>query len=302
MKLVFLGTSGMVPTKDRNVQSLYLDYNGEGILLDCGEGTQRQITLAGLSAQKIRKILISHWHGDHVAGLLGLIQTLGNFGNEDVTVHLYGPTGTQGFLDHMMQSCVFDMTLNLEVHELDPQGLETFYEHDDYYLQCAPLEHSIPTLGFRFVKKERRKFDKQKLRELGLEEGPLLGELQKGKSIEHNSTTITPEEVTELIGEKSLAFIFDTQLTDNCYELAKNSEVLVSEAVYTSDLEHKAEQYKHLTAKQVAHIAAQCGVHQLILTHFSQRYKTTAELEEDAKQLFDNVVCAYDLMKVEFDF
>jgi ribonuclease Z len=301
MKLTFLGTSGMVPTKDRNVQGLYLDYNGEGILLDCGEGTQRQITHAGLNAQKIRKILISHWHGDHVIGLPGLLQTLANFRNQEKSLTLYGPVGSKDFISHMKQSCIADAWPELDIIELDPDssGTEVFYENDDYCLEVAKLEHGVDCLGYALVKKERYNIDMQKLQSLGVSPGPHLAALHKGEDITVDGKEILASEVTTKKDSKKIAFVFDTKLTDACFDLAEGANILVSEAVYTSELEHKAEQYKHLTAKQVAQVASQCGVEQLILTHFSQRYKTSDVLLDDAKQLFENVTCAYDFYSVE---
>jgi ribonuclease Z len=302
MKLVFLGTSAMVPTKERNVQSLYIDYNGDGILLDCGEGTQRQITLAGLNAQKIKIILISHWHGDHVSGLVGLIQTLGNFAGEEKTIRLFGPKGTKKYLDHTLNSCEFETKLQLDVHEVNASELFTCYENDDYKIQAINLDHSTHCLGYSFIKKERRKMNEAKLLELGLKMGPLVGKLQKGESIEYDGVVVKPEEVSTLLGSHKLSFIFDTQLTGACFTLAQNADVLVSEAVYLHEMEQKANEYKHMTARQAAQIASEAGAKELILTHFSQRYKDVAVLEEEAKIIFDNVRCAFDFMKVELDF
>lgn len=303
MKLVFLGTSGMVPTKERNVQSIYLEYNGDGILLDCGEGTQRQIQLAGLNAQKIKRVLISHWHGDHVSGLVGLIQTVGNFaGDHEKTLQLYGPIGTKEHLNHLMNSCIFESRVNIEVTELDLKKLEIFYENDDYELKAINLEHSVPTLGFRFERKEKRNIQLKKLKELGVSQGPHLKDLQQGKDINYEGKQIKADEVTVIDSSKAVSFIFDTQLCDACYELADNSELLVSEAVYKHDLVNKAEEYKHMTAHQAAKLASECGAKELILTHFSIRYKDVEELESEAKDLFENTKCAYDLMKLDLPF
>ncbi|MEA3398921.1 MAG: ribonuclease Z [Patescibacteria group bacterium] len=302
MKLVFLGTSAMVPTKERNVQSIYIDYNGEGILLDCGEGTQRQITIAGLNAQKIKTILISHWHGDHVSGLVGLIQTLGNFADEEKTIRLFGPVGTKKYLANTLDSCEFETKLNLDVKEIDAEFLTSIFETNDYELQAINLDHSLPCLGYSFIKKERRKMNESKLKALGLKMGPLVGKLQRGESINHEGKTIKADEVSKLLDSHKISFIFDTRLTDSCFVLAKNADLLVSEAVYLDELKNKAEEYKHMTAKQVAQVASESEAKELILTHFSQRYKDVVVLEEEAKMLFDNVRCAFDFMKVELDF
>lgn len=301
MKLVFLGTGSMVPTKERNVQGIYLEYKGEGILLDCGEGTQRQLRLAGLNVQKIRKILISHWHGDHVGGLLSMLQTIGNFSSPDKTIKLYGPVGTTKYIEHLKQSCIFDIELHLDIVELNPQGLETFYENEDYQLQAIQLDHGVDCLGYKMVRKEQRKMNQEALDTLGIK-GVDVGLLQEGKSIEHQEKTIQPDEVSSVIPSKSIGFIFDTKLCDACYELAQDTDFLVSEAVYKHDLEHKALEYNHMTALQVARVAQESGVEQLILTHFSQRYKDVDELLEEAKTFFENTVCAYDFMKVDVPF
>jgi ribonuclease Z len=297
---VFLGTAGMVPTKERNVQSLYLEHEGEGILLDCGEGTQRQLSLAGLSAQKISTILISHWHGDHVGGLLSLLQTIGNFASEEKTLQLFGPVGTKEYFSHLTRSCAFDTPITVHITELSFTTLTTFYETEDYALQAIQLEHSIPCLGYRFEKKAWRTIEKDKLPP-GLK-GPDIGRLQKGETVQHGEQEIHPEDISTVVPATGISFIFDTELCAACEELAKNTHTLVSEAVYTHDLLHKAKQYQHLTAYQVAQLASRMHVQQLILTHFSQRYKETLPLEQDAKRAFTNVICAQDFLEIQFDF
>ncbi len=300
MKITFLGTSGMVPTKDRNVQSIYLDYNGEGILFDCGEGTQRQITLAKLNAQKIKKIIISHWHGDHVLGLPGLIQTLGNFASEGKEVTIYGPSGSKKYFNNLMQGSVFETKMTINIVEINAPELKTIFENDSYLIKAINLEHSIPCLGYRLERKEKIKILRNKLPKNI--PGPLIGQLQKSEFIEFEGEKFFAKDYTIIKPSRSVSFIFDTKLTDACFDLAESCNLLISEAVYTSEHENKAEEYNHLTARQVANIASQSGVEELILTHFSQRYKDINVLETDAKELFDNVICAYDFMKVEFKF
>jgi ribonuclease Z len=303
MKLVFLGTSGMVPTKERNVQSIYLEFNGEGILLDCGEGTQRQMQFANVNAQKIKKVLISHWHGDHVSGLVGLIQTVGNFsGDQEKTLRLYGPIGTKEHFNSLMNSCIFESRLNVEITELEPKGLETFYENEDYELKAVSLDHSVPCLGFRFERKEKRNIQLKKLQLLGVPQGPHLKDLRAGKNITYAGKEIKADDVTLIDSPKAVSFIFDTQLCDACYDLADGSDFLISEAVYKHDLVKKAEEYKHMTAHQAAKLASECGVKELILTHFSIRYKDVEELKSEAKDVFENTRCAYDLMKIDLPF
>ncbi len=300
IEITFLGTSAMVPTKDRNVQGIYLEYEGEGILIDCGEGTQRQMAIAGINRAKVKTILISHWHGDHVSGLVGLIQTIGNI-NEQSKIELYGPVGTRIRMKHVMESCIFYNKVNVVIHEINPKKLTKFYENRYYELYAAPLEHSVPCIGFKFVEKEKRKIELTKVKKLGLKEGPEIGKLQEGLTIVKNGKKIHPDEVSTRVKGKSIAFILDTACCTNCKTLAKDVDLLVSECVYAADLEEKAEQYKHLTAKQIAQIASEVNVKKLILTHFSQRYKEVSQVLQDARDIFDNTDAAFDFMKIKVE-
>ncbi|MBI2657082.1 MBL fold metallo-hydrolase, partial [Candidatus Woesearchaeota archaeon] len=155
MQITFLGTSSMVPTKERNQIAVFLSYGTEGILFDCGEGTQRQFKIAGISLTKVTKILISHWHGDHVLGLPGLMQTLSSL---DYTgqLEIYGPEGTKKRMEKMFEAFVFDKRLDFAVKEVKNGH---FFENDDFIIEAYQLEHGIETLGYRFIEKDRRKVD-----------------------------------------------------------------------------------------------------------------------------------------------
>ncbi len=295
--LTFLGTSCMVPTKERNVQGIFLKYKTEGLLIDCGEGTQRQMNIAGINRNAVTRVLISHWHGDHVSGLLGLIQTIGNADSQK-ELRIYGPPGTKEKLNHLLQSIHFDARLHLKVEEINPQGLTKVFETPDFVVECAALDHSIPCLGYRFVEKDRRQVNMAKAKALGLKEGPLIGKLQQGKGVEFQDKSIKPDEVSSIRKGKVIAFILDTTLTDHCYVLAQDADLLVCEAAYTSELEAKARQYKHMTAQQAGLIANKANVKKLILTHISQRYSTLKPLLDDARQVFQEVEVAFDFMKV----
>ncbi|MBU0667210.1 MAG: ribonuclease Z [Nanoarchaeota archaeon] len=298
MELVFLGTSCMVPTKERNVQGIFLSYKNEGILIDCGEGTQRQMNIAGINRNKVTKILISHWHGDHVAGLIGLIQTMGNTDNPS-TLEVYGPKGTKEKMNHILNTCDFDLRIDLQIFELDPKSVEVFIDKKDYQIECAYLDHTTPCLGYSFVEKDRRKINLSKIKSLGIPEGPVLGKIQEGKSIVLNGKKISPNDVSRVEKGKKITFILDSVLCENCYSLSENADILISEACYLPDLQEKADFYKHMTTKQAALIASKSGVKKLILTHFSQRYKTVEKLEKDAKDYFEDSICAYDFMKIK---
>ena len=295
MQVTFLGTSSMVPTKERNQIGVFVTYSSEGILFDCGEGMQRQFKIAGISLQKITKILLSHWHGDHVLGLPGIMQTLSATGYSS-KLNIYGPKGTKKRIEKLFEAFVFDRKLDFEVHEVE-KGI--FHENNDFTLEAFPLEHGIEIVGYRFVEKDKRKIDMKKAKKLGLAEGPLIGKLQQGHSIELKGKKTHPDEVSVIERGKKIAYITDTVLCDNCYKAAKDVDLLICESTYSSKLAEKGEEYNHMTAKQAAHIANNSNVKKLVLTHFSARYKTTQEVEEDAKNLFENTICAQDFMKIK---
>ncbi len=304
MELTFLGTSCMVPTKDRNVSGIFLSYKNKGILIDCGEGTQRQMNIAGINRNKVNYILLTHWHGDHVSGLIGLIQTLGNQNvqNEEPPVlHIYGPAETEQRIEHMLQTCIFENRLRIEVHELHLRKTEIMdiLDTEDFIIQAALMDHGVPCLAYRFVEKDTRKIDSRKIDELKIPTGPLIGKLQQGEAITVNGQTIHPDAVSTVKKGIHLAVIMDTGVCENAIKMATNVDLLVCEASYASTIEEKAENNKHLTAKQAAFIANNANAKKLILTHISQRYKTDEEVLEDARDIFQNVEVAYDFMKVK---
>ncbi len=294
MEIVFLGTSCMVPTKERNHQGIFLMHNGEGVLVDCGEGIQRQMKIADIKPSKISAILISHWHGDHVLGLPGLLQTL-NASDYEKKLQIFGPKGTKEYFEHMFKAFSFNIAFEHTISEID----EGVIELKEMRIEVKKLEHGVPMLGFAVTENDKRRIKPIAVKNLGIPEGPLLGELQNNKDIVWKGKKITPEETTYVVKGKKIAIILDTILCENAYVLSKNADLLICEASYTSDLEKKAEEYKHLTAKQAGQIASMSGVKQLILTHLSQRYKTPEETTEDAKLVFDNTKVAFDFMKLK---
>ncbi|MBU0614700.1 MAG: ribonuclease Z [Nanoarchaeota archaeon] len=295
MEIIFLGTSSMVPTKERNQTAIFMSYKNEGILVDCGEGTQRQFKLAGRSISKITRILISHWHGDHVLGLPGLMQSLAA-SEYDRKLMIYGPKGSKKRFKAMFEAFVFDKPLDFQIEEVEP-GI--FFENSEFRIIAYSLVHGIDTLGFRFEEKDRLRIDVKKAKKLGLPDGPLLGQLQENKSITHKGKKILPKDVTYTVEGLKIGIISDTSLCDSCYKIAEGVDVLISEATYTSDLNDKAEEYNHMTAKNAGLIASQANSKKLYLIHLSARYKSTNDILEDAKSVFEESYVAQDLMKIK---
>ncbi|HME86978.1 MAG TPA: MBL fold metallo-hydrolase, partial [Candidatus Nanoarchaeia archaeon] len=233
MEMTILGTSSMVPTKERNPSSIFLQFKGEGILFDCAEGTQRQMNIAGIARTKVDRILISHWHGDHVAGLIGLLQTLGNV-EESPTVYLYGPVGTKEYMKHLLKSCYFDVKVDLKITELSPKKVETFFSNDEYELQCAALDHSIPCLAYSFIEKDKRNIDVSYLKKHKIKEGQHLEKLKDGKDISVDGVKVKFKDATYIVEGKKVSYVMDTCFTANAVLIAKNADVLFCESTYSS--------------------------------------------------------------------
>lgn len=295
MQITFLGTSSMAPTKERNQSGIFISYDANGILVDCGEGTQRQLKIAGIALTKVTKILITHWHGDHVLGLPGLIQTMASMENEK-TLEIYGPKGTKMYFENMFKAFEFDRRgIDLKINDIKP-GI--FFESKEFRLEAVMLDHGVPCYGYAFLENDKRKIDMKKVKSHGVPEGPLVGKLQDGHIVEVKGKKISPDDVSEVIKGKKIGIISDTVPCKGCDALAKDADILISEATYSSKLKEKGDEYGHMTARDAALIASRNNSKKLILTHFSARYKKTSELYDDAAEIFDNVVCAEDFMQV----
>ena len=293
MKITFLGTGAMLPTRERNPNAIFVSYNTEGILIDCAEGTQKQFRLAGIPPTKITKLLITHWHGDHVLGTPGLIQSLGA-SSYTKKLEIYGPGGSKNFLSNMMKGLVFRARIDYEVHEIDDGK---FFENKDFYLEANKVKHSIDCLSYSLIEKDKLKINLDYTKKFGLTQHPLLGELQRGKDIVYQGKKIKVKDATIVKKGKKICFILDTYYDKKLISIAKDADLLISESTWLE--KDKLQDKEHLSAKDAGKLAKQAKVKKLILTHFSQRYKDLNELLKECKKEFKNVECAKDLMSLE---
>ncbi|QQG39080.1 MAG: ribonuclease Z [Candidatus Woesearchaeota archaeon] len=291
MEITFLGTSAMLPTKNRNPTAVLLSYSNENFLFDCAEGTQRQMRIKGISPTKITKILISHWHGDHILGLPGIIQSLGA-GQYKKTLNVYGPKGTRQNFQNMFSWFSFPVRIDIKVHEIEKDG--KFFENEEFMLEAYKLDHGIACLGYSFIEKDRRRINLEYLKKFDLKKHPILKELQKGKDIEWKGKKISVDKATIVKKGKKIAFVTDTAYTNNIIKAAKDADVLICESTWMHQEDEKTFDYKHLTTAKAAKAAKEAKVDKLILTHFSQRYRDTKEIEAEAKKTFKNTICAKD--------
>ncbi|MBI3623074.1 ribonuclease Z [Candidatus Pacearchaeota archaeon] len=290
IKLIFLGTADQIPSADRNHTAILLGYEGENILVDCGEGTQRQFRKAGLNPCKITKILITHWHGDHVLGLPGLLSTLSLSGyNKKLTI--YGPKGTKEFVKEMLR--VFGFKRNYEIIAEDIHG--KFFDNGNFYLEAEEMEHGIPCNAYSFVKKGQIRIDKSKLKKFKIKEGPHLANLKQGKDISYNGKSYKAKDLTYKDENKKVSFVLDTRDNKKIIPFVKGSDLLVCESSFEKDLKSQAHEHLHLTSDQAGEIAKRANVKKLVLTHLSQRYeKNPRQILNEAKKIFKNTLVVKD--------
>ena len=293
----------MSPTKERHHLSVALEHNGNIFLFDCGEATQNRIKEMKLPHGKIKKIFISHWHGDHTLGLLGLVQTLSNVDTiENIEIH--GPIDSKKYFNHMLQSTIFETETKIEVIEHSPKEGELLKILDGagYEISCAKLNHSVPCIGYTFKQKDTYNIDLEKLKKIEpkLENNILLARTKMGLPIEFEGRTIKADEITYKKEGLKVSFVFDTRPCQGAKILAENADYLVMESTFSfKKHSNKAEEYDHMSAKETAEIASESGVKNLLITHFSQRYKDITEIEEEAREYFENTQATEDLMTIK---
>ncbi|GAA1602165.1 ribonuclease Z [Actinoplanes couchii] len=291
-ELVVLGTASQVPTRHRNHNGYLLRWDDEVILFDPGEGTQRQMLLAGAPVTPLKRICITHFHGDHSLGLPGILQRISlDKVPHPVTVHY--PAGGQEFYDRLRHATSY--WDNAEIVP-GPVGAGFAVETSAGRLTALPLLHPIETYGYRLVEPDSRRMVPALLAQHGIK-GPAVGELQRAGRL----GDVTIEQVSEARPGQSFAFVMDTGLCDSVFELARGVDMLVIESTFLAEDAAMAAQVGHLTAGQAGMVARESGVRKLVLTHFSQRYPDPSRfLEEAAKEFDGDVVAAEDLLKVPF--
>ncbi len=301
IKIIFLGTSGAIPSPERNHPAMLLIYNGENILIDCGEGTQTQFKKARISAFKLTRLLITHWHGDHVLGIPGLLQTL-SFNDYNKTLRIYGPRGIKNHFDNVLRAfpsvMVSDLRNNLKIEV--SEAYKRFIDEKDFYVGAFPVSHGIPSNGYCFSEKDKIMIDKRKLKKFGIKPGKHLAKLKEGKDIIFNGKEYKAKDLTFKKTGKKICVAMDGLYAPGIVPFVKNSDLLIMEATYSNDIANLAREHKHRTAQQCAEIAKKARVKKLVLTHLSDRYSKNPEIIlQEARKIFKNTVIAKDMDVVE---
>ena len=291
MELQFLGTGAGVPAKMRNVSSIalkLLDERNEIWLFDCGEATQQQILNTTIRPGKIKKIFITHLHGDHIFGLPGLLTSRSFQGGEDELI-VYGPKGIKRFIDASISVSYSKLGYPLKVVEFEEDGV--LFSDQQFRVETMKLEHGIPSYGFRITEADQiGELKAEELRAIGVPFGPVFGRLKRGEvvTLEDGRVIDGKDYVSEDIKGRVVVICGDTRFTPKSITLAQNANVLVHEATYEADKEKTARQHFHSTSKQAATIALEANVQQLYLTHISARYlgHQVSQLEQEARKVF----------------
>ncbi len=294
MKLVTLGTSSATPTAQRNPSATALIWEGELVLFDCGEGTQMQMRKADLRIGRLTKIFISHMHGDHILGLLGLLSTF-ELSGRTLPLHLYGPGELQEYVEISRKLLHLKISYPLFFHLVTP-GIVC--EERRYYVEALPLQHYGWTFGYALQEKDRPgRFNVEAALRLGIPEGPLFGQLQRGIPVQNpQGTTIYPEQV---LGPprpgRRIAYCLDTRPCPEAEKLALGADVLIYDSTYAPGEEMKAAERGHSTALDAVELAQRAGAKHLILTHIGAQYSFGGAQLDLLRKIFPAVEIAQDL-------
>jgi ribonuclease Z len=298
----FLGTSAARPTVERNVSSIAVIREGETLLFDCGEGTQRQMMRYGISFA-LDDVFITHFHGDHIIGVIGLFRTLALQGRTE-PMRMWGPRGASRVLRGAAHFGVDRVGFPVEITEVAPGQR---IARDGYSIIPFPAAHSGEvSMGYAIVEDDRKgRFDPDLARSLGIPEGPLWGKIHKGESVTLDDGRVI--EPATLVGPRrsgrKLVLSGDTRPSEATIEAARGADLLIHEATFAQEEAVRASETGHSTALEAARVAAAAGVRRLALTHFSARYsRDPGELLREARELFEEVVLARDGMEIEIPF
>jgi len=304
MRVTFLGTSGAVPTAERNASAVAVEREGDRFLFDCGEGTQRQM-MRYRTGFDVEHVFLTHVHGDHTLGLPGLLQTL-DFNERDAPLAIHAPAGTRSEVEALV--AVGGGRPDYPVRITQVEAGDVVLDRDDYEVRAVDVEHRCAAVGYALVEDDRKgRFDREKAEgELGIPPGPKYSKLHEGEAIEHDGRTIQPDEV---VGPprpgRRLVYTGDTRPCESVVAAATEADLLIHDGSFAQDLADRAVETAHSTAREAATVAREAGARRLALTHVSSRYPGDArELRQEAEAVFDGDRClvAEDGLQIDVPF
>ncbi len=286
LRVTFLGTGGAVPTTQRNTSAVFCRREGDRLLFDCGEGTQRQMMRFG-TGFGIDRVFFTHLHGDHLFGLPGLLQTM-DFNDREAPLSIYTPAGTAGKLRTLLEAAVGRPSFRLRIEEVGDGDIAL--DRPEYVIEGFETDHDTRSIGYALIEDERKgRFDRERAEELGVPVGPKFQKLHAGESVElEDGTVVDPEQV---VGDprpgRMLVYTGDTRPTDRTVAIAENADLLIHDATFGRDNADRARKTAHSTAAEAAELAVRAGVKRLALVHISSRYAGNVEsLEREARERF----------------
>ena len=303
MRVTFLGTSGAIPTTQRNTSGIFCNRDGDYLLFDCGEGTQRQMMRYG-TGFAVDHLFVTHLHGDHVLGIPGLLQTF-DFNDRERPVAVHTPAGTRGNVKQLIEANGTTPSYPVRINEVSAG--DTVLDRPEYEVRAIDTEHRCASVGYVLAEDDRKgEFDRERAEEeLGIPPGPKYSKLHRGEAIEHDGRTIQPEEV---VGSprpgRTFVYTGDTRPTDSVVAASADADLLVHDGSFAEDRQQRAQATAHSTAKEAAGVASQAGVRTLALTNISTRYAGQADrLASEAREVFEGeVVVAEDGLERHVQF
>ena len=303
MRVTFLGTGGAVPTTERAPSALLCNREGERLLFDCGEGTQRQMMRFG-TGFSVSHLFVTHLHGDHVLGVPGLVQTW-DFNGREEPLAIHAPPGSRTHIESLLHAGGHQPGFPIRVNEVSPGSVAL--DADDFEVRAFETQHRTRSVGWALVEDDRRgRFDRERAEELGVPVGPKFGELHDGNPVElDDGRVIRPEQV---VGEprpgRRVVYTGDTRPTRTTEEVARDADLLVHEATFASDEADRARSTGHTTAREAGELAARAGVRRLVVTHISSRYAGDASsIAREATAAFGGeAVVAHDGLEIEVPY
>lgn len=293
-KLTILGCHSATPRVNAHPTAQYLEINSRHFLIDCGEGTQRQMRLNKVGFSKINTIFISHLHGDHFFGLIGLISTFGIL-NREKELHIHGPKGIKEVINIQLKHSKSYVKYKIIYHELNSTESELIFEDEKVKVYTIPLNHRVYTNGFLFKEKEKsRKINISAVKEFKEIDKCDYNNLKAGKDFKLDSGDVIKNSELTYNPEKPLSYAYcsDTSYKPTIIEIIDGVDLLYHESTFLTDKEYLAKKTGHSTAKQAATIAKKANVKKLVLGHYSSRYKNISLFKKEAQEVFENVSLA----------
>jgi len=295
MRITFRGTSGAVPTTHRNTSSIHVEREGDRLLFDCGEGTQRQMMRYGAGFD-VEHVFLTHMHGDHVLGLPGLAQTW-DFNDRDAPLAVHAPAGTRERVEQLIAATGERPSYPVRVHQLRPGDVAL--DREEYEIRAIEVEHRTNAIGYALVEDDRKgRFDRQTAEEeFGIPPGPKYSKLHNGEAVEHDGRTVRPEDV---VGEprpgRTVVYTGDTRPCRSVRDATAGADLLIHDSMFDDERHERAVETAHSTAREAAQVARDAGAKRLALTHISSRYAGGGwrDLESDAESAFDGTVFVAD--------